>query len=466
MTSDTRAVQDLRNKRVTVMGLGLFGGGVSVTRFLVRQGARVTVTDTKQADQLQESIRALRGVSVTYHLGGHQERDFRDADLVVVNPAVKKTNEFLRVAEGHGVPMDTEMNFFFRLCRAPIVGITGSNGKSTTTALAGAMLEKGKAKVWVGGNIGRSLLLEVEKIRPEHIVVLELSSFQLQDLGPTGLSPHVSAILNISPNHLDHHGSLRPYISAKENIFANQGPSDYAILNYEDPRCRRMQNKPRSRVLFFGRDIGERDGCVIRRGRFVLRLDGREEAICETSRLRLPGAHNLCNAAAALLAAAVAGAPRRAIPSALSRFRALEHRLEAVRTLRGVRYINDSVATTPESAIAALKTFREPIVLIAGGHDKELPLGEFASVAAAHTKTVVLIGQTAPKLSRLIKMHRTGERPALVGVETFEDAFRAASEAASPGDVVLLSPACASYGMFRNYAERGETFRKLVKALR
>ncbi|MDO8137183.1 MAG: Mur ligase family protein, partial [Candidatus Brocadiales bacterium] len=244
--------RSFKDKRVTVMGLGLFGGGAGLARFLVSQGARVVVTDLKDPSQLSHSLASLKGLPIEFHLGGHHEEDFRDVDMVMVNPAVPKDSAFLGMAREKGVRLETEMNLFFKLCPAPIIGITGSKGKSTTTALLGEMLSR-RVKTWVGGNIGRgySLLEYIDKITPQHLVVLELSSFQLEDLREVGMSPHLSIVTNITNNHLDRHKSLEDYIEAKKTIIHYQGPEDFAVLNYDDPELRRWSGATHASVLWF-----------------------------------------------------------------------------------------------------------------------------------------------------------------------------------------------------------------------
>ncbi len=457
---------EFKNKKITVMGLGLFGGGVGVAQFLARQGARVTVTDLRKVAELSSSIKLLEGLPISYKLGEHSEEDFTNADMVVVNPAIPKNSKFIQIARNNRVPLDTEMNIFFKLCPAPIIGITGSNGKSTTTTITGKILEETQRKTWVGGNIGKSLLGDLEEMKPADIVVLELSSFQLEELNHTGKSPHISIVTNISPNHLDRHAGMDEYIQAKKAIILHQNFTDYAVLNYDDPELRRWEKDCKGRVLWYSAKQTMTDGAFVKGNDIVVSLNGQSMAIPCVSSIKIPGMHNLQNVLAASCAAYLAGAREQHIEKAITTFTGLEHRLEFVREVHGVKYYNDSKATTPKSSIAAITAFQSPVILIAGGYDKGSSFEEFAGGCAQHTKAVVLIGKTAEKIQELIlKKKGPKETPRIFIQKTFGEAFRQASALAKTGDIVLLSPACASYDMFLNYEERGKQFKDMVKAL-
>ncbi|MFN3467781.1 MAG: UDP-N-acetylmuramoyl-L-alanine--D-glutamate ligase, partial [Candidatus Brocadiales bacterium] len=293
----------LKGKKITVMGLGLFGGGAGLTRFLVAQGARVTVTDLKNATQLAPSLESIKGLPVELHLGGHREEDFKDVDMVVVNPAIPRDSTFLHIARENGVPLETEMNLFFKLCPATIVGITGSKGKSTTTALLAAMLQHSQRRVWLGGNIGMgySLLEMLKGMGAEDLVVLELSSFQLEDLNHTKKSPHVAVVTNLAPNHLDRHKDMDSYVEAKKAIFRHQTAEDYVILNQDDPRLREWARETTSKTLWYGVGVeysqpllkhGPTPGAFLEGDSAILKINSKEEKI-DLSGRRLPGRHNL-----------------------------------------------------------------------------------------------------------------------------------------------------------------------------
>jgi UDP-N-acetylmuramoylalanine--D-glutamate ligase len=457
---------DVRGRRVVIMGLGTFSGGVSAARFMARRGARVVVTDTASPERLRDSIDALQDVPIeALRLGGHWEPDFQRADLVIANPAVREDNHFLRIASSHGAEITTEMNLFFRLCSAPIVGITGSNGKSTTTAMIHAMLAASGRPAWLGGNIGRSLLDQVDAIRPSDIVVLELSSFQLEDLDTLGKSPHVALVTTFTPNHLDRHPTLESYRTAKQVILKHQTDADIAILNADDADVRTWAT--RCPTLFYGIEDHGRDGAFLDRDRLVFRRGGSELEFDLVDALPIPGAHNVSNAAGAACCATALGVDPESIRSALRSFKTLPHRLEAVVEVAGRRFYDDSIATTPESTLAALDSLREPIWLIAGGHDKGSDLTAVANRIAERASGVALLGQTAKNLRRLIEQARTPNSTiAIRDCGSMFEAVRWCFEQSRPGDVILLSPACASFGMFQNFVDRARVFREAAEALR
>lgn len=452
---------DLRNRRVTVMGLGTFGGGEGLVRFLVREGARVIVSERGPADALAGTVARLRPLPVTFHLDGHREEHFDRADLVVVNPAVRDDAPFL-----DGLPLETEINLFLKRCRARrIIGVTGSNGKTTTTALIGACLRRLGQRTWVGGNIGRSLLPHLHEIQPDHVVVLELSSFQLERMRPIGRSPHIAVITNLTPNHLDRHPSFEAYRRAKQTITAFQDPQDWAVINADDPALAGFVGLGR-RLPFSSRPV--HPGVTVGGDRLNLSLDGRTVRLDVGAR-RLRGRHNLMNLAAA------AGAVRLAFPSppagfrvrlqeALVEFAGVEHRLEWVGRTREVDYYNDSIATTPESTLAALEALENGIILIAGGSDKGLSFETLAAETARRVRVLVLIGSTAPALEAAVRA-ADAPAPVIVRAASMNDAVRAATDRARPNDQILLSPACASYDMFRNFVERGRAFKAAFASL-
>ncbi|HUU58513.1 MAG TPA: UDP-N-acetylmuramoyl-L-alanine--D-glutamate ligase [Phycisphaerae bacterium] len=427
--------ESLAGKRITVAGLGRFGGGVGVTRWAYSQGARVTVSDKAGPDRLAESIRALEGLDVTLHLGGHLAGDFLDTDLLVVNPAIPKDHPLLLEAIGKGVPRTTEINLFLERCRAPVVAVTGSIGKSTTTAMIGQILAT-RFAAHVGGNIGRSLLEDLPAIARDHVVVLELSSFQLEDLPLVGVGPHVAVVTNLKPNHLDRHKTMAAYADAKKNIFRFQSPEDVLILNASDKEVASWGSEAPGKVATF-------------------------DPAGEPFALAVPGAHNQANAQAAWAAAEQFGIDRPAAAAALRAFAGLPHRLQFVAERRGVRYYNDSKCTTPDGAIVALGAFEAgKIVLIAGGYDKGVGFDEFAAAVAARAKALVALGATREKI--LAAVAAQGSPVRVERADDLRDAVGKAAALAAPGDVVLLAPACASFDMFLNYEQRGEQFTWIV----
>ncbi|MEP0846492.1 MAG: UDP-N-acetylmuramoyl-L-alanine--D-glutamate ligase [Phycisphaerae bacterium] len=454
-------IADFKHKRVTVMGLGRFAGGVGVTRWLAAQGARLLVTDTKPLAELGDSIAQIADCGAKLRLGGHREQDFVETDLVVVNPAVPDSSPFLGAARRAGVEVTTEMNLFVERCPARTVGVTGSVGKSTVTAMIGHVLERtlADARVWVGGNLGRSLLDALGQIAARDVVVLELSSFQLQRTPLVCWSPQVAVLTGVTPNHLDWHGTFAAYLAAKLNIVRFQDAERSAFILHDDPGLRRHVE------LMFGDVSG-----VWRYG-----LDGDEPRAllqetaavdCDTQRvtwpgvrLGVPGRHNLENAAAALTAAHVLGVDPRASAAAISTYKALPHRLQRVAVRGGVAYYNDSKSTTPESAITAMNAIDAPLLVILGGYDKGIDLSPAARLAAQRAKFAACIGQTGRQIVDLIRQ-AGGQADFFDGLP---EALAACRARAAVGDAVLLSPACASWGMFSDYRQRGDEFSRLAQ---
>ena len=442
------------------MGLGLFGGGAAAVRYFAARGWRVTVTDLKPAEALAASLKDIQGLPVVLHLGRHEPADFTETDLVVVNPAVPPRSPYLAMAAQAGVPLTSEMNLFFERSRAPIVGVTGTSGKSTVTTLLGDMLARAMP-ARVGGNIGRSLLEEADAIGPGETVVLELSSFQLHDLGRLRRSPHVAVVTGFSENHIDWHGSMEAYRDAKKNILRFQGPGDLAVLNADDPEVRSWRAETRGRAILVSA-AGSPEADVRADGSAaVFSGDGRDERLDLAGRLRLRGRHNLGNALLAAAAARALGVSLEMIGAAVEALRPLPHRLQTVGRLGRILFVDDSKATTPASARAALESFGEPVVLIAGGYDKKTNPGPMVEAALARAKAVILMGETAPALAAAF-----GDRgPPVHRAGGIEDAVGRAVGLAASGDVVLLAPGHASWDMFDNYEQRGDAFRRAAEAL-
>jgi UDP-N-acetylmuramoylalanine--D-glutamate ligase len=438
--ADSADMQEVRGKRVTVAGLGRFGGQITVARWLVEQGARVLVTDQASSDKLADSVKQLEGLPIEFRLGEHRLEDFTSTDLIVASPAIPPTNEYLQAARSAGVPITTEIRLFIERCPVPIIGVTGTKGKSTTTAMLGEILNR-RFKTWVGGNIGRSLILDLEKIEKSHLVVLELSSFMLEHLGAMQWSPHVAVVTMIAADHLDWHGSESAYIESKANILRFQRPDDLAVLNQEDPSSVRLANLTAARTVWFG---------VAKR---------------EALELIIPGQHNQSNAQAAFAAAIELGVSADEARIALRSFPGLAHRLQLVHESNGVRYFNDSIATIPEAAIAALDSFPPKKVLqIVGGKDKGLSAIAMCNALIERAKTVLCIGATGEKLAAMMAGSSYPGAATIYDCGDLETAMRQAHRIAAPGDVVLLSTGYASQDQFDNFEKRGEIFAKLAAA--
>ena len=472
MSASSRSVdsgaylESLRGRHAAVVGVGV--SNVPLIRFLCRAGVKVTAFDKRDSSELTEEIASLQGYGVEYRLGPGYLDTLHQYGLVFLSPGVSPDQPEIVQARDAGAEFGSEIDVVLHLARCTVVGITGSSGKTTTTTLVGRMLAQHASdrvpgrRVLVGGNIGAPLVEQVLDVEPDDLIVLELSSFQLK---PLRVSPDIAAVLNITPNHLDVHPSMEDYIWSKGNIVRHQSPEDWAVLGADDRTAATLAGEGRGQVALFSAERRVERGAWLEGDSLMLRWEGQEQAVLTRRDLRIPGMHNVLNALAAMAVARAAGADAGSMAKAIGGFEGVEHRLEHVAEVGGVSYVNDSIATTPARTIAALRAVERPIVLIAGGYDKHLPFDEMADEAMGRVRTVVLVGVTAPKIEEaLLKAaERAGaEPPQIVHADTFEKAVGEASAAARPGDVVLLSPACASYGLFRNFVERGKTFKELV----
>jgi len=461
----TDPLDALHGRKVTVMGLGLFGGGRGVTEFLCRHGAEVTVTDLRSRESLAESIAELEHLPIRWVLGEHKERDFLAADLVVASPAVPRTAKLLELCGKRGVPLETEMNLFVKHCRGKVCAVTGSNGKTTTTALIGAMATKHWPSTRVGGNLGRSLLGEVDQIGADEWVVLELSSFQLEDLAGLPWRPQVAVLTNLSPNHLDRHGTYANYLNAKRHILTPGPPPNIGVLNGDDTRTRSWATPARTN-LFFGHTATVTPSAPgvwvdATRREVVSHIEAEREVLFSWDDIPLPGTFNRLNAAAAATAALSLGIAPDTIRAALTEFQPVEHRLEPVVERASVRFVNDSVATTPESTEGALEALGPNVVLICGGAHKGCSFRRLGKAIARRARGAVLLGETAGAIDAEIP--RWPGSAEIRHAKTLEDAVLEAKKLARPGDTIVLSPACPSYDQFRNFVERGRRFKQLAR---
>jgi len=458
-------------KRATIIGLAR--EGTALTRFLAERGTGVTVSDLKGPEELGESIAALEGLPIRYALGSHPMEILDGADTLFVSPGVPLTVPIVVEAKRRGIPISSETRLFVELCPMPIIGVTGSSGKTTTVSLVGEMLKAEGLRTWVGGNIGHPLIGHLEEIAPADKVVMELSSFQLELFAPgnsgiEGTSPHIAAILNVAPDHLDRYPSMEAYIEAKKNIVRYQGEDDVAVLGYDDPICRSIADECRGRVFFFSPSAEIGQGAFLRDGECVIRLEEEEQRICSVGEIKLMGRHNVANVLAACVLAMLAGVSIGAMSHVARTFEGVEHCLEFVRELRGVRYHNDSIATTPSRVVAALKSFEAPIILLAGGRDKRLPWDEMAKLTLQKVEHLVLFGEAAPIIEEALQVTSNElrlTRPIVHRCATLEEAVEVAVRNAEPGDVVLLSPGGTSFDAFHDFAERGDRFKQLVREL-
>jgi len=453
-------------RRVVILGLAR--QGKALARYLVERGAQVTVSDIKVPEALVAEREELGDLPLRYVLGGHPPELLDGADLVCLSGGVSADLPLAHQARQRGIALSNDSQIFLEACPAPSIGITGSAGKTTTTALVGRMAEAHLAgsgrRAWVGGNIGRPLLAELGSMRAEDRVVLELSSFQLELMT---VSTTVAAVLNLTPNHLDRHRTMEAYAAAKVRILDYQDGAGLAVLGRDDPRSWALRERVRGRLMSFGLGpVKAGEGTGVSEGQITLRIANRETAILAASEVELRGEHNLLNVAAACAIAAAAGFSTESMRSGIRGFRGVAHRLEFVRRVRGADWYNDSIATAPERAIAAIRSFAEPLVLLAGGRDKDLPWQAFAELATRRVRALILFGEAAPKIARAVEA--VGSRGAEFEMQVhpnLETAVEAAAAAARPGDVVLLAPGGTSFDEFVDFAARGERFRALVEAL-
>jgi UDP-N-acetylmuramoylalanine--D-glutamate ligase len=456
---------ELNNKRVLVVGLGK--SGVASALFLKAHGARVTVSDAKSGDELRNEIPVLLDHGITVETGGHGERTFREQDLIVVSPGVPVDAPLLQQARSLGEEVIGEVELAAQFLPGPIVAITGSNGKTTTTTLTGEILAAGGLPALVGGNIGTPAISLVERATAETAIVLEVSSFQLETIQT--FRPKIAVVLNVTPDHLDRHRTLEAYVNAKARIFENQRGDDFAVLNADDPTCVAMAQRTRAQVFWFSRQKEVKQGAWVRDGNIFFRdaaglQTDVEREIMQVSEIPLKGAHNLENVLAAVCAGALMGCAPAKIQQAVRNFKAVEHRLEFVAKVRGVDYYNDSKATNVDATIKALESFPANIHLILGGKDKGSDYRVLNELLRQRVKRVYTIGAAAAKIESQIVSQKQGG-PELVHAETLENAIRKANAAAQPGDVVLLAPACASFDQFKSYEHRGRVFKEIVSGL-
>ena len=446
---------DLSNKRVLVVGLGK--SGVASALFLKSHGARVTVSDTKPEAELREEIPILLDHGIAVETGGHGERTFRGQDLIVVSPGVPVDAPLLVQARTLGETVIGEVELAAQFLHGPLVAITGSNGKTTTTTLAGEIVAAGGFLTAVGGNIGTPAISFVERATAETVIVLEVSSFQLETIQT--FRPKVAVVLNITPDHLDRHHTFAAYRDAKARIFENQTPQDFAVLNADDPAAAELAPRTKAPVYWFSRKKEVTEGAYGQDRKILFRDHKGQREIMQVSEIPLKGSHNVENVLASVCVGMLMRCSPESIRKAVCDFKAVEHRLEYVATARGVEYFNDSKATNVDATIKALESFPANIHLILGGKDKGGDYSVLNNLLRERVKRVYTIGAAARKIESQIK------GPEIVHAETLENAVKRAAASAQPGDIVLLAPACASFDQFKSYEHRGRVFKDLVKTL-
>jgi len=462
----------LKNKNIVVVGLGRTG--IATARFLHRQGARVLVSDAAEEKQLQDSVRILRKMGIAVELGPHRITSFQKADGIIVSPGVPHTIEPIAEAKSRNIPVMGEVELASRFIKEPIIAVTGTNGKTTTTELLGQMLKNSGIRVFVGGNIGNPLIDYVYRGQKKQIVVAEISSFQLDTID--SFHPNISVLLNITADHQDRYPNFEAYTDSKIRVFCNQQANDVAVLNGSDPMIRSKTERIKSQRLFFPSLKANEQGAILNGKRIILKLNRFEKIYpkiqipkskiqdqihLDISRIHLQGRHNYENACAARLAALAAGATLEGIQKALHRFKGLPHRLEHVATINSVQYYNDSKATNVDGVLRALDCFANPVLLLMGGRDKGGNFSMLADRIRQHVRELIVTGEAAESIRSALG-HLL---PTQIAV-SMEDAVTKAFRKAKPGDVVLLSPGCASFDWYNNYAERGDDFRAAVQKLK
>ncbi|MBI3290893.1 UDP-N-acetylmuramoyl-L-alanine--D-glutamate ligase [Candidatus Falkowbacteria bacterium] len=478
---------DFKNKKVTVMGLGLHSGGVATVLWLVKHGAQVTVTDLKTKKELEPSLKKLfikrsSDQAIKLVLGHHREIDFKKADLVIQNPGVPKQSKYLILAKKLNIPIENEASLFFKNCPAKIIGVTGTRGKSTTASLIYELLRRRDvdvlpaAKAWLAGLPQKPMLGVLDKIKSKDAVVLELSSWQLEVLSAHKLSPNIAVMTNIYPDHLNRHAGMPAYIEAKKNIFSFQTQSDFVVLNYDNQETKKIGQEVRSRRFWFSQKyFPEENGCFVKKNKIIFRRDGAENVLADIKDIKLKGDHNLENVLAALTVTGISDLSNSKIKSALKKFSGLPGRMELIKEIKGVKYINDTASTIPEAAISALNALGTPrlgpraknIVLIAGGSSKNIPDAGYyrlAELIKQKVKAVILFsGQGS---DQVLKQLKEIKYQAIVSeISKMSDAIGIAQSYAKKGDIILLSPACASFGLFSNEFDRGDQFRQVIGKL-
>ncbi len=454
-------LRTLRGRRIAVIGMGV--SNTPLIRMLLRAGLKVTVCDRSTRERLGDQAKEMESLGAKLQLGEDYLSGLDRFDILFRTPGVSPLSPELIRAMQAGCLVTSEMELFFQLCPCRIIGITGSDGKTTTTTLISEFLREAGFNVYLGGNIGRPLLPYVDQMDSTDYAVVELSSFQLMSMG---MSPHVAVFTNLSPNHLDYHHSMEEYTAAKKNIFLHQDPEDRAVFNYDNEVTRGLAREAHSRVMLFSRKERLEEGVYLRDETIWLTNDMGSREVLPLSMIRIPGSHNVENYMAAI--AAVDGiVPDRCVRAVAQRFTGVEHRIELVREVDGVKYYNDSIGTSPARTMACLDSFSQKLIIIAGGYDKHVPFTQLGVEMVKKVKVLVLNGATAGAIRAAVESAPGYGESGLVILEreNLKDAVLAAKEAAEPGDIVVLSPACAAFDQFRNFAERGRYFKELVSSL-
>lgn len=460
-TNGTHKTDPLFGRKVAVLGFAR--QGKALARWLPKVGASVVVSDNRTAEQLAGECAEFPDVA--FVLGGHPESLLDDVDLLCISGGVPLDLPIVEAAIKRRIPLSNDAELFMERCPAPMIGITGSAGKTTTTTLTGQIIQRAGVTTWVGGNIGDVLLDVLDEIKPNHCVVMELSSFQLEIMT---VSPQTASVLNITPNHLDRHGTMENYVRAKVQIILNQTENDCAVLGYDNEYSRALEDVAPGRLAWFSGRSMVPDGAFLAGQRLIVAgnasFDGEPHVICNREDVPLRGDHNVLNVLAACAITGVNGIHPDVMAATIRDFKPVAHRLEVVRMVNGVTYVNDSIATAPERVVAALHSFTEPVVLLVGGKDKKLPWEDMIRLALTKARRIIAFGDAGDLVVEVVR-RISGSTDAVIRVKTLDEAVARAAELAQPGDVVLLSPGGTSYDVYKDFEERGEHFRRLVMGL-
>lgn len=450
---------DVKDKKVLIMGAAR--SGIAASKFLKTHGADVILTDIKEAEKMVDVEKELAGSGIKTLWG--QQPDIKEIkpDFIVVSPGIPLTIAPLNIAAKLQIPVISELELAYRFSRTPFIAVTGTNGKTTTTSLVGQLFQDVGRNVVIGGNIGFPLISHVERLTREDLIVAEVSSFQLEST--IDFKPRVAIILNITPDHLDRHGSMEAYRAIKAKIFKNQTEEDFLILNYDDNLVKELAFGAKSHVIFFSRKNKLEEGVYLDNGQVVIDIGEGPVPICEPGEISIKGSHNLENAMAAVAAGYMLGLEPEDIRKTLMTFPGVSHRLEFVAEIKGVKYINDSKGTNSDASIKAIEAFEEPLILIAGGRNKGSDFVDLAEKVKERVSKLILVGECKDEIKSAVL--KTGFTDIHEAVD-FRDAVNKAYSLATQGDIVLLSPACASFDMFNNFEERGNVFKELVLSLR
>jgi UDP-N-acetylmuramoylalanine--D-glutamate ligase len=465
-------LKDLKNKRITIMGLGLNQGGLGITQFLVKAGAQILVTDLKTKEELNPSLEKLKGFNIKYVLGRHREEDFINTDMVIQNPAIPHNSKYLKIARSQGILIETDLGLFFQLCPSKkIIAIAGTKGKSTVSFLVYHIFKEAQKEVVLAGNIGISVLDILEKITPQTWIILEISTWQMEGMKNHKFRPQTAVLTNILPDHLDRYPNFKEYAHAEKLIFKHQRSNDNLVVNFDNEETIQVKEETKSQVYWFSTKEKIESGSYLEKDNLVFQSGEHKIPFAKISNLTLPGPHNLENILAAGTVGFIHKIPAEIILRAIKNFPGLPYRLEFIREFKGIKFYNDSCSTTPEATLAALESFpQQPIILILGGKDKKLDYEKLGKVIGENKEIKKIILLQHPDYDASLKifsaLKKYFDSKNIIFATNLKMGIEIAWQEAKPNDIILLSPAAASFGMFKNEFDRGDQFNTAVKNLK